>query len=294
MYYRRKLLLSILQEAREGKLSKTGLQKTLFLISKKQDDPCFDFVPCKHGCFSFQANKDLEVLASHYRLIKGEGERWSFEETKERHLLALKKTDQQIISAFFEKNKVENTQKLIKATYDLDPYYTIKSERKLSRAQSNKRDKEVKKIQTKKRKLFSIGYEGISIDAYLNKLVKNGISLLCDVRRNPFSMKYGFSKSQLSRCCKNLDIEYSHIPSFGIRSERRKNLVSPEDYKNLFKSYRKSLRSKKDDFEELEKLLKKYNRVALSCFEKDHRHCHRSVLIDFYEKNIKEVACEHL
>jgi uncharacterized protein (DUF488 family) len=53
-------------------------------------------------------------------------------------------------------------------------------------------------------RLCTIGYEGRSLEDYLNVLLQEGVTLLCDVRRNPLSRKYGFSKSTLSRCCEEV------------------------------------------------------------------------------------------
>jgi hypothetical protein len=47
--------------------------------------------------------------------------------------------------------------------------------------------------------IVTIGYEGRSLEAFLNLLLQNSVTLLCDVRRNPLSRKYGFSKSTLSK-----------------------------------------------------------------------------------------------
>ena len=44
--------------------------------------------------------------------------------------------------------------------------------------------------------LFTIGYEGISIDTYINKLLQNYIKTLVDVRKNAYSNKFGFSKKE--------------------------------------------------------------------------------------------------
>ena len=43
--------------------------------------------------------------------------------------------------------------------------------------------------------LFTVGYEGRTLDAYLDLLIRNNVKILCDVRKNPFSMKYGFSRN---------------------------------------------------------------------------------------------------
>jgi len=61
MYYRRKILLAIL-EAFGGELEKLQLQKLLMLFSEEQEEKAFHFVPYKFGCFSFQANADLSTM----------------------------------------------------------------------------------------------------------------------------------------------------------------------------------------------------------------------------------------
>ena len=48
-------------------------------------------------------------------------------------------------------------------------------------------------------KLWSIGYEGRTPEEFLDLLRKAGVTLVCDVRRNPISRKRGFSKGTLSR-----------------------------------------------------------------------------------------------
>ena len=56
MYYRRKIILALL-EALDKDVSAKSMQKFLFLLTRKQKgDKSFDFVPYKYGCFSFQAN----------------------------------------------------------------------------------------------------------------------------------------------------------------------------------------------------------------------------------------------
>ena len=54
------------------------------------------------------------------------------------------------------------------------------------------------------KQLFTIGYEGISLETYINKLIINDVNVLCDVRKNAYSQKYGFSKQTLELACKVL------------------------------------------------------------------------------------------
>ena len=61
MYYRRKILLSLLQVF-DNKLEKIRLQKLLMLLAKLQLKPDYHFVPFKFGCYSFQSNADLSTM----------------------------------------------------------------------------------------------------------------------------------------------------------------------------------------------------------------------------------------
>jgi len=67
------------------------------------------------------------------------------------------------------------------------------------------------------------------------------------------------------------------MPELGIESDKRQNLETNEDYKQLFTEYQKSLPNKKEQIEQIEKMAKQ-KRIALMCFEKDHNHCHRGTL----------------
>ena len=68
MYYRRKILLSLLENF-DGQLNKTSLQKLLFIYTRWQEKKAFDFVPYKYGCYSFQAIQDLKTLGK-YGLVR--------------------------------------------------------------------------------------------------------------------------------------------------------------------------------------------------------------------------------
>ena len=101
-----------------------------------------------------------------------------------------------------------------------------------------------------KQMLFIIGYEGISVEHYLNILIKNDIRVLCDVRNNPFSRKFGFSKSSLQKYLGNIGIEYAHLLKLGIKSEKRNHFNFNENYRNLFFDYYASLPGQKDNLEQ--------------------------------------------
>jgi uncharacterized protein (DUF488 family) len=112
-------------------------------------------------------------------------------------------------------------------------------------------------------------------------LLANDIKLLCDVRKNPMSMKYGFNKSQLKNATNALGIAYVHLPQLGIDSSARKGLETDAEFQKLFSTYKKrTLPAQKDAVLEITRLVKRYRRVALTCFEAHHEDCHRNCITE--------------
>jgi len=141
--------------------------------------------------------------------------------------------------------------------------------------------------------LFTIGYEGISLEEYINQLLRRNILLLCDVRMNPISRKFGFSKGILSELLPKFGIEYLHIPELGIISSSRKELHTASGYQRLFASYANGLNKKKKFLFMVTDALVKFKRIALTCFEQQPLFCHRHCISDYLQKE-KEIKVIHL
>lgn len=295
MYYRRKIILSLLQVF-DGELEKIQLQKLLFLFTRFQKDKkTYDFVPYKFGCYSFQANADLSTLKK-YGIVNETTKSWK-KEDEVNYLNELTKEDKKTISDFRIIYANKTSDDLINLTYKRYPYFAINStvaKEYLTKEDFNNLDNY--RSFEDEITLFTIGYQGITLEAYLNKLIRNNIKVLCDVRKNALSMKYGFSKSQLKNACNGVGIEYIHIPEVGIDSEQRQELKTQADYDVLFEEY-KNLNLKKsiDSQTEILNLLKKNRRVALTCFEADICQCHRKHLSEAIT-NLKgfKYTLEHL
>jgi len=69
MFYRRKVILALLQVF-EDELDRIHFQKLLFLFTRKQVKPEYDFVPYKYGCFSFSANADIVAMERDELLVE--------------------------------------------------------------------------------------------------------------------------------------------------------------------------------------------------------------------------------
>ena len=144
--------------------------------------------------------------------------------------------------------------------------------------------------------LVTLGYEGRTLEAYLNILLKDGVTLLCDVRRNALSRKYGFSKSTLARGCEGIGIRYAHLPQLGIDSRLRKNLSDQESYDRLFAQYERDVLPRQTEaLDAIADWVRQGERVALTCYEHLPGQCHRHCVADALEQQRGEdLAATHL
>jgi uncharacterized protein (DUF488 family) len=156
---------------------------------------------------------------------------------------------------------------LIDYVYDRHPEFTVNSER----VQLLPRPRAEVAV-------YTAGYEGISVDRFLNLLVQTGVERLIDVRNNPSSRRYGFHKSTLTRLTGKLDIEYVHFPELGIRSERRQHFPADGDRGALFDEYESTtLQTEALALEAVSKLVTGRPSV-LVCMEAEPECCHRGRL----------------
>ncbi|ABR30964.1 hypothetical protein SU69_05660 [Thermosipho melanesiensis] len=280
-FYRQKFLL-VLLEVFGKELKKMDFQKYLFLYQQlyRSNNPLYYFVPYKYGPFSFQAYADLHKMENQGFLIVEDTIKLT---TKITNYEFLKKEDKKAIEDFYLKFKNLHGRALLQYVYEKYPYYASKSE--IRGKITSKEYMQIENTNTEK-SLFTLGYEGITIEQYLNMLIKNNIHSVIDVRKNPISMKYGFSRKTLKNALENLNIEYIHLPELGIDSNKRKDLSTLEDYNVLFEYYKKNVLLKQKSA--IERILKEYskkNRVVLTCFEKDPKYCHRSKISDYIENH---------
>ena len=283
MYYRRKILLSLLQLF-GGKLQYTRLQKYLFLVTRMQDEPVYDFVPYKYGPFSFQSYADIRALIKRgflTRSVRVDSEK------NPNYYEELNPADKDILDAIRDEYSQISYSELIRYTYKNFPEYTVNSEILESYLSTNEiQGLQKSKSQNNAQCLFTLGYEGISIDTFINRLLQHEINVLIDVRKNAMSMKYGFSKSQLIRLLGKFDIAYVHLPQLGINSSKRKRLNSRSDYERLFKEYESNELSENVEYVSIIRdMLGEKKRVALMCFESEPEMCHRHKITELLESN---------
>ncbi len=127
------------------------------------------------------------------------------------------------------------------------------------------------------RQLFTVGYEGTTLDTFIANLLTNNIDCILDVRALAFSRKPGFSKTQLARRLKREKIQYVHLADLGTPKRIRENLKSTRDYSTFFKTVEKYLANKKDAIEAVYSHVLNHT-CCLMCFEHLAAECHRKIV----------------
>ncbi len=254
----------------KGEISKLRLVKLMFLISKRI--PLYYFIPYKYGPFSFQLYHDLSRLEKE--------EFVSIDDTV--HLLrqdfpAIDLKIKNVIRMNCDKFSALNDKMLLDYIYKEYPEYTIFS--------LYRKNMDYNKTSAG---IVTIGYEGKTIDKFLNELITNKINVVVDVRKNAYSMKFGFQHNKLKNYLEKIDIDYIHMPELGIPSESRKNLKTREDYQALFANYKRELETKTDYLEKI-KSIGQNKKVSLMCFEKDIKYCHRGIIAERLREDGVEV-----
>lgn len=287
LFERQRVLLTLL-DALGGCCAPTDFQKLLFLYTREESSPSYEFVPYRFGCFSFTSYADKRKLVADGVLVDDEQE-WRLTESG-RRVSRSKAVTPLLAGRFSREHATLRGNDLVAEVYRRFPYYATRSEI-VDKVLSKKSEREqVEKARPAEAAagLLTIGYEGKCLETYLNQLLQAGVSLLCDVRRNPLSRKYGFSKSTLSHACEGVGIRYEHLPQLGIASEDRRELNSQTDYDALFAEYeRASLPSQTASLEKIHTWIRSGERVALTCFELHPHQCHRHCVAEALEKSRK-------
>lgn len=276
IFERQKRLLALLC-VHGGEVGKLDFQKLLFLYCMStEDEPSYDFVPYKYGGFSFTSYADKRRLTDRGLLTDHEPT-WKITRSGK----AAASVPMPVLSdmkSFARKHAHLRGDALVAEVYRQHPYYAIRSE---MAARVLKRDPATLKAIKAARPasspgLCTIGYEGLSLEAYLNRLLLGGVTVLCDVRRNPLSRKYGFSKGTLSKSCEGVGIRYEHLPELGIAGDRRRELDTQADYDALFAVYEKrDLPKQGEALDKIRGWIANGERVALTCYENLPEQCHR-------------------
>jgi uncharacterized protein (DUF488 family) len=144
-----------------------------------------------------------------------------------------------------------------------------------------------KKKASRSAPLFTIGYEQAKPAAVLGELRRAKIALLVDTRAVAASRRPGFSKRQLAASLDKAGIGYRHLQKLGTPAEGRAAARSG-DTDTLWRVYEKHIKTAEAQAElrELLALIKSGKRIALLCYCRDPKTCHRSRIVANVKKRL--------
>lgn len=259
-------------------VTKLKLVKWLFVAgtdySAGEQVPFYDFLPYQYGPFSFTAYHELERVTKLGFLARG---------PSSVTVAGKRKVDEAIGKLSAATSKVVDDvlrdygnlggTALIDRVYGNHPWFASRS--KLRPV-----------VDQPKASLavYTCGYEGASIDAFLNRLLRRGIKRVIDVRKNAYSRKYGFTGGVFRTLCKKVGIDYAHVPQLGVPSDMRTDLTKPGAREALFAHYRKEIVPAQGHAQSHVADLVGDRPSALVCFEAQATDCHRGSLAPFIAK----------
>src|SRR2546423_297884 len=159
-------------------------QKLLFLYCQEVGSNAgYEFVPYKFGAFSFTCYADRRKLVERGLLADSE-QSWQLTPAGRAIVERWRRSD---FEHFANRHRRLRGDALVTETYRRFPYYAIRSEiaqRVLRNDEEAFRRIEANRPVVNASNLTTIGYEGRTLESYLNTLLCVQVTLLCDVRRN--------------------------------------------------------------------------------------------------------------
>ena len=128
------------------------------------------------------------------------------------------------------------------------------------------------------RQLFTVGYEGAELAAFLATLSGLEIHQIIDVRELPLSRKRRFSKNALADALKAQGVAYTHLKELGDPKPGREAARRGEfaEFRRIYRQHLRKVASQ--EALAAAALLAGKRRSSLLCFERDPVNCHRSII----------------
>lgn len=135
-------------------------------------------------------------------------------------------------------------------------------------------------LSPEQRRLWTVGYQGRAPEEFVGALTGAGVELIVDARWRAASHRPWFGRRALERLLAGAGVGYAHAPLLGVPADVRRAYLVCGDVDGLLRHYRETILPAARDEVERVAALAMGARVALLCFERDPRACHRSVLAE--------------
>ena len=123
--------------------------------------------------------------------------------------------------------------------------------------------------------LYTFGYEGLTIEAFIERLKQARVQLIVDVRELPLSRKRGFSKTAFREALAVVGIAYEHRSALGCPKPVRDRYKVDADWQAYIRGFQAHLVTQQAEIEKLARTMLAQT-ACLVCFEADFGFCHRT------------------
>lgn len=128
-------------------------------------------------------------------------------------------------------------------------------------------------------RIFTIGYEGVTVGEFLAALKRAGVQRVIDVRAVPNSRRPGFSKNLLRNELAEAGIDYVHLRALGTPADGRAAARAGRT-EDLMRIYSGQLELPEAIAQGAQMLdLANEKPSALLCYEREPGGCHRTLLL---------------
>lgn len=129
-------------------------------------------------------------------------------------------------------------------------------------------------------RIFTIGYEAITVGEFLDALKRAGVERVIDVRAVPNSRRPGFSKTPLRNALAEAGIDYVHLRALGTPADGRAAARAGrhEELKRIYAGQLELPEAIAQGAQMVDFATEKPS--ALLCYERDPSACHRTLLLD--------------
>jgi uncharacterized protein (DUF488 family) len=138
--------------------------------------------------------------------------------------------------------------------------------------------------------MFTIGYQGATLERLIESLAAADVSVLVDTRDTPHSRRPEFRPRFLEAALSEVGIRY--LPARALGAPRDLRALASGAWDEFADGYRERLSLVREELESLVPIIAS-ERVCLLCFEADPDACHRSLLAHEIQ-TLLDVSATHL
>lgn len=297
MLNNRKAYLHMIRQA-ETPLSRSKAQLLMFLAMHESNTGHYQFIPTEGGPLSLVLEDDTIAMLKKGLVVEtrtADPSKQLLRVSADAYEEAMlpKDEERQLLDRVLGTYQAKEEEELLRLSITRKPFYGIRLPQEKILLLDKRTQSEIAAMQQtlkeSERALYTIGYEKISLDEFILRLLLQGVKTVIDVRETTTSRRREFSKNPLQQALKTARIEYISMPEVGIPSEIRTKILAKGDHQDLLVWYREHVMHTSTSYaEEVATLVSREN-TALMCYERDPKECHRSLFAQACKERHPEI-----